>query len=74
MYSRKNLPKIKDGVYVINLDVYNSIGTLYINSDNVKYFDSFGVEHSPKEVEKFIGNKDITTNVFRIQAYDSVCG
>ena len=54
--------------------MYNSIGTLYINGGNVKYFDSFGVEHSPKEVEKFIGNKDITTNVFRIQAYDSVCG
>ena len=54
--------------------MYNSIGTLYINGDNVKYFDSFGVEHSPKEVEKFIGNKDITTDVFRIQAYDSVCG
>ena len=36
------------------------------------YFDSFGVEHIPKEIKKFIGNKNITTNIFRIQAYDSV--
>ena len=37
-YSRNNLPKIKDGVYVINLDEFKSIGTrwiaLYINGNN----------------------------------------
>ena len=39
------------------------------------YFDSFGVERTPKEIKKFIGNKHITTNIYRIQAYDSVkCG
>ena len=49
------------------------------------YFDSFGVEHIPKEIIKFIdneqsssakaGNKDIITNIYRIQAYDSImCG
>ena len=27
VYSRNNLPKIKDEVYVINLDEYKSIGT-----------------------------------------------
>ena len=26
-YSRDNLPKIKDGVYVIKLDEYSDIGT-----------------------------------------------
>ena len=26
VYSRNHLPNIKDGAYVINLDVYNSIG------------------------------------------------
>ena len=26
-------------------------------NNNVNYFDSFGVEHIPKEVKKFIGNK-----------------
>ena len=41
----------------------------------ITYFDPFRVEHIPKEIEKFIGNKNIKTNIFRIQAYDSVmCG
>ena len=42
---RNHSPKIKDGVYMINLDDYTSIGThwidLYVNDDNVTYFDSF---------------------------------
>ena len=29
-YSRDNLPKIKDGAYVINLDEYSDIGTHWI--------------------------------------------
>ena len=55
--SRNNLPKIKDGAYVINLDEFKSIGThwivLHVNNNtnnNVTYFDSFGVEHTPKEI------------------------
>ena len=48
---------------------------MYVKNNDIAYFDSFGVEHIPKEVMKFIGNKNITTNIFRIQAYDSiVCG
>ena len=39
------------------------------------YFDSFGVEHIPKEVKTFINNKNLIANIFRLQAYDSVmCG
>ena len=34
------------------------------------HFDSFGVEHVPKIVEKLIGNKNITENIYRIQAYN----
>ena len=45
-----------------------------MNAKNVTYFDSFGVEHIPKEIIKFIENKNITTNIYRIQAYDSMCG
>ena len=41
-------------------------------NNNVRYFDSFGVEHISKEIRKFIGNKNIKTNIFKIQAYDSV--
>ena len=43
-----------------------------MNSDNVTYFDGSGVEHIPKEIKKFTGNKNITINVFRIQAHDSI--
>ena len=82
VFSRDNLPersstnKIKNGAYVINFDEYHDIGThwvaLYANNKNVTYFDSFGVEHNPKEITKFIDNKNIITNIFRIQAYDSI--
>ena len=42
---------------------------------NVTYFDRLGVEHIPKEIRTFINNKNIKTNIFRIQAYDSImCG
>ena len=41
----------------------------------VTYFDSFGVEHIPKEIKAFICNKNMKTNIFRIPAYDSImCG
>ena len=67
--------KIKDGAYVINLDEYSDIVThwiaLYLNTTTM----TFGVEHIPKEIKKFINNKNIIANIFRIQAYDSVmCG
>ena len=79
-YSRDNLTKTKDEAYVVNLDEYSDIGThwvaLYVNNnDDVTNFGSFGVEHIPKEIKTFINNKNIKTNIFRIQAYDSImCG
>ena len=46
-----------------------------MQNNNVTYFDSFGVEHIPKEIKAFINNKNIKANIFRIQAYDSImCG
>ena len=75
---------MKDGDYVINLDEYSDIGShwivLYVQNNNVTYFDSFGVEHIPKEIETFINhpsstashNKNIKINIFRVQAYDSI--
>ena len=80
VYSRSNLPnKIKKGAHVINLDEYENIGThwiaLFVKLKYTIYFDSFGIEHIPKEINKFIGNKNIKSNIFRIQAYDSImCG
>ena len=73
VYSRNDLPKIKDEIFIINLDQYKSIGThwiAYVNDENVTYFDSPWVEHIPEEIRKFIGNENIMTNVYRIQAYD----
>ena len=77
VYSRDNLPnEIKYGTYVINLHEHSAIGThwiaLFVNTKTVTYFDSFGVEHTPKEIKTFINNKNIITNIFRIHAYNSV--
>ena len=81
VYSRDNLPKtITDGAHVINLNEYSDIVSHWIafyanNKNTVTYFDSFGVEHIPKEIKKFINYKSIIANIFRLQAYDSViCG
>ena len=39
------------------------------------YSESFGVEHIPKEIKKLKEIKNITTNIYRIQAYNSImCG
>ena len=75
IYSRDNLPErnsveIKDGAYITNLDEYSDVGThwiaLYIQNNDATYFDSFGVEHIPKDIKK---------KFFRIQTYDSImCG
>ena len=45
---------------------------MYVNNNDITYFDSFGVEHISKEIIKFIGNKNIKINISRIQAYDSI--
>ena len=77
VYSRNNLPKtIKKGVFVINLDEYENVGmhwvALFVKPKCTVYFDSFVIEHIPKELEHAIGNKEIKANIFRIQAYDSI--
>ena len=57
---------------MINLDEYHNIGThwvaLYVNDKTVTYFDSFGVKHIPKEILKSVDDKNIITDIFRIQA------
>ena len=62
VFNRDNLPNsIKNVAYVINLDEYHDIGThwvaLYVNNKTITYFDSFGVEHIPKEIMKLIARK-----------------
>ena len=88
IYSRHNIPEKTDGAYIINLDEDSDIGThwvaLYVRGGGLKdeqnnvvtYFDSFGVEHISKEIKELIDSSlSITTNIFRIQAFDSImCG
>ena len=83
MYSRNNLPKIKDGGYFIKLDEYEWIGTnwiaLNVNGDKVTYFDSFGVEYIPKKgkillateilYNKYLKNTSMRLNNVRILLY-----
>ena len=72
--------------YVINIDEHSDIGThwvaLYVKNNDITYFDSFRVEHIPKEIKAFINRpssstlfrKNVIANIFRIQAYDIMCG
>ena len=74
VYSRDNLTEIKDGAYIINLDEYSDIGThwvaLYLQNNNVAYFNSFGVEHILRKIKTFIKNRNIKINIFRTHAYN----
>ena len=57
-YSRGNLTRTRDRTYKINLDEYSDIGThlvaLYVQNNDVTHFDSFGVEHIPKEFKTLV--------------------
>ena len=52
--------KIKGGAYVIDLDEYADVGThwidLFFKKNEIVYFDSFGVEHVPKEIKELKHN------------------
>ena len=80
VYSRNNLPSVaRDGGYVVNLDERGSTGThwvaIHIKGPKATYFDSFGIEHIPNEVLRFLNKKDIDSNIFRVQSKKSVlCG
>ena len=71
------------GAYIINLDEHADVGTnwiaLFCKKNEIVYFGSFGVEYIPEEIKDFIKelpeNKNIKTNIFRIQEDNSImCG
>ena len=81
VFSVNNLPKkIKNGVYIINLNEYADVGTHWValfckKNNEIVYFDSFGVEHIPEEIKELIANKNIKTNIVRIRENNSImCG
>ena len=64
VYLRNNLPKtIKKGAYIIDLDEYKNTGThwiaLFVKPKYTVYFDSFGIEHIPKEINKIIRSTEL---------------
>ena len=73
------LKKVKDRAYGVKFDEYADAGrhciVLYVADYEIIHFDSFGIKHVPKEIEKFIGHKNIKANIFRIQSNNSImCG
>ena len=75
-FEYNSIKKIKDGVYITNLDEYLNVGThwiaLFCKNNEIIYFDSFGVEYIPNEIKEFIRNKNIKTNIFRVQEDNSI--
>ena len=43
----------------------------FVCRNSIVYFDSFRVENIPKEIWNIIENKNIRTNIYRIQALDT---
>ena len=80
-FSRDNLPRIKDGAHIINLDEYSDSGThcvaLHLGEASPKDVQNNNITYlilSEQNIfgKKFVNNKTIKTNIFRIQANDSI--
>ena len=68
-YTWINPLKDKKGITITN------IKCKYANDNTITFFDSFGAEHFPKKIKKFVNGSTMIINIFRIQSYDSVtCG
>ena len=71
--SRNDLPEKINWAYMINLDEYRSTGSPWIafhmDSNNASHFYTF-----QNKTKKVIENENTTTNIYRIQAHDSLTG
>ena len=57
----------------MNIKILVHIGLLYfVKKNEIVSFDTFGIEHIPKEIKKFIGNRNIKANIYRVQATNSI--
>ena len=74
--SRENLPRIKDGAYMINIhDKQNKEAhwvSLFIDKNTAVYFDSSEIEYTSQEELSKIKDKSITQRIYRIQSEESV--
>ena len=60
---------------LLQIKFSEDLSELYVNGDNVTYFDNTGVEYMPRKIKQFIDNKNVTTNLYRLKAYGSIrCG
>ena len=70
IFSRDNLPRIKDGAYVMNLDDKRSIRiswvVLFIDKNKIVYFDSFEMKYILQDLLNKTKDKSITSNIFRM--------
>ena len=68
LFVRNNLPRIKDGAYVINLYDKQIKGkhwiSLFTDRNTAVCFDSFGLEYNLEDVLRKITDKCITHNIF----------
>ena len=71
LFSRDNLPRIKDGAYIINFDDKQGKEKHWVNQNAVVYFDPFEIEYTSQEVLNKIKHKSITHNIFSIPSDDS---
>lgn len=59
--------------HAINGDEYDYIEThgieTSVKNDEVMYLDIFGIGKIPKKVTKFIGDRNIISNIYRKQAH-----
>ena len=69
LFSRNNLPRIKDGAYALNLVHKNSQKTHsvleHIDRNSAVHFEFSRIEYIPQEVLNKIKDKSITQNIFR---------
>ena len=56
-----------------NIKILVHIGLFYfVKKNKIVYFDSFGAEHIPQEIKKYIGNGNIKAKIYRVQANNLV--
>ena len=69
VFSRDNLPRMKDGAYIINLNDKQSEVRHWVS---FFILHSFGIDYIPQKVLRKIKDKSITHNIFRAQSDESI--
>ena len=76
VFLRNDLPNLKNGAHVINLDHSKNTGAhwvaIFVKKNEVIYFDSFGAECISKEIMTRTKNKNIKTSIFILQNSNSI--